>query len=122
MHYLERWAQKPLFVISRRFESSIDSPIAGMEGLRMAFASVWSAKSKTADVPQWLSSNDLFSDHMTKLAGEAFAAETSAKGAPHQPAPSLAGIFETAPQPALDLLAPATPFTPVTIEIPFHLG
>ena len=124
MHYLERWAQKPLFVISKRFESTVDSPIAGMEGLRVAFANVWSAKSRSADLPEWLSSNELFRDHMVQTVGETFAVEASAKNAsaPVEGVQSIAGIFETSPQATADLLAPASPFTPVTIEIPFHLG
>ena len=124
MHYLERWAQKPLFVISKRFESTIDSPIAGIEGLRVAFANVWGAKSRSAELPDWLSSNDLFRDHMVQTVGETFAVEASAKNAPAplEAVQSIAGIFETGPQSSTDMLAPASPFTPVTIEIPFHLG
>ena len=55
---------------------------------------------------------------------ETFFTEEMSKSAPEasQAAPPIGGIFETSPQPSAELLSLATPFIPLTIEIPFHLG
>lgn len=126
MHYLERWAQKPLFVISKRSGEAEDIAAgSAIEALRGRMIEVWSHKGPNAKIPAWLGSDDALQDHLGKWFGESLESgpndDVVAQGASPK-TDRILGIFETAPDLTVDAFAPTSDFAPAAFDIPFAIG
>lgn len=133
MNFLERLAHKPLSAVSKRSDGveDEDGGRPPLEILHARFLEAWSHKGPEAGIPEWLASADSLGVHLDKVLSEFLESEAGESGAAAG-ASAFAGEAAAQVSPLGELFGaalaltesppPDSPFTPITVDIPFAVG